>query len=142
MSSAPVWSSRIAPPVLNRHSPSRPSQRNAAHDASACTLDPLGTSIRTSTEGPALKKLYRRQLFGALIISRPATYSTVVCAAALTSDLFDALRGRTSTTVSARSVAVIHASPTGRSTWTEIGSGVSKTGMVVSRNVVDGRCCW
>lgn len=50
-------------------------------------------------------------------------HSTVVCSTALTSPAFEGSPGRTTTTVSTRSLAVIRTSPT-RSTVTMIGSGV------------------
>jgi len=61
----------------------------------------------------------------------PAEYSTRVCSAARTSGSWDSSLGRISTAVSSRSLAVMRTSPTASSATAEIGSGVSKVGMVV-----------
>ena len=97
----------------------------------ASSDEPVGTSIVTATDSPPPNGVYRFQCFGMRTCSRPSLHSTTVCSAALTSAAFAGLRGRTSTTVSVRSLAVIRASPT-MSMITEMGVGVSKVGMVGS----------
>jgi len=64
-----------------------------------------------------------------LTTSLPWESSTRVCSAAVTSISLAGSLGRTSTTVSARSLAMTRTSPTIGATSTEIGSGVSKAGI-------------
>jgi hypothetical protein len=85
----------------------------------------------TSIEPPSLNGLYCLQFFDALISSLPSVYSTRACSAARTSSPLPLSLGRTSTTVSVRSVAVIRASPTPISITTVMGPGVSNVGIAV-----------
>lgn len=63
----------------------------------------------------------------------PSPNSTLVCSATFTSRPFEASAGRTSTVVSVRSAAMNRMRPAGTSRRAEIGAGVSKVCMVVSR---------
>ena len=130
---SPALSTWISPtPVVRWHSPRRPMQWNVATPASPRTCEPAGRSICTSIDSPPPRKVYCLHPLGALISNRPLAYSTRVCWAAVTSDLFASSLGRTSTMVSVRSLATSRMSPTPSSTVTEIGSGVSKVGIAGS----------
>ena len=75
----------------------------------------------TDPEGPK----YWFFAAGASIRRTPSTYPTVACSAAFTSRPLEALAGRTSTVVSARSAARNRTRPAGTSRTAEIGVGVS-----------------
>lgn len=65
------------------------------------------------------------------MVSTPLVYVTSVCSATRTSLSFFGSRGRTSTTVSRRSLAENWMEPAATLAVTEIGWGVSKEGMAV-----------
>jgi hypothetical protein len=66
---------------------------------------------------------------------RPSTKSTLVCST-IFSDLAELFAGRTSTTASVRSVAVIRMSANTRLNMTEIGPDVSNVCMAISSLLV------
>jgi hypothetical protein len=123
-----TWTSPTA--VLTRHSPRSSMHRKVDICASPCRCDPVGRSMVTSTE-PVLPNKPRPRCFGVLTSSRAASYSTQVCSAARTSWSWDGSPGRTLTTVSTRSLAVIRISPARRSIVTEMGSGMTKLGTTI-----------
>ena len=90
-----------------------------------------GTSIVTSIDGSPLNGVYIFHPFGSFTVRWPAAKSTSVSRAARTSSFLAASEGRTSTTVSVRSEAMIVTSPRSRSTVMAIGLGVSNVGMAV-----------
>ncbi len=106
----------------------RPVQRNAATPVSPLTCDPAGSSICTSIDSPPARNDHFHPL-GVLTDNLPLAYSTRVCSAAVTSDFLAGSLGRTSTTVSVRSLATTWMSPMPTSRVTEIGSGVSNVGI-------------
>ena len=87
-----------------------------------------------STEATPPKGVNLVQSFAILTDKRPLEYSTRVCSAALMSALLVWMVGRTSTTVSARSPAMILTSATLKSSVAEIGWGVSNTDMATAPN--------
>ena len=126
-SSGPDSSSWMSPkPVRNRHSPRRPLERRAPAPAVPCTCEPAGNSMRTSIDSRPPQGAHCRHSLGALMSNVPLAYSTRVCSAKATSNFFKGSPGRTSTTVSARSLATMRTSPTLSSRLTEMGRGVSK----------------
>ena len=90
------------------------------------------------TDSPPARNEESCHPFGLLIRSRPASYSTRVCWAAVTSAFLAGSVGRTSTTVSVRSPAASRMSPTPTSKVRVMGSGVSNVGMAVSLSGLAG----
>ena len=103
-------STRMSPVgVFSWHEPTTPSTRYSHFAVSPCTSDPVGSSTSTSTEPYLVVKAVRS--FGCLTSSFPSANSMLACSAALTSSSQDGSTGRTSTTVSARSLALNPMSP-------------------------------
>src|SRR5580658_6139986 len=127
-------------PTLNVHSPRKPSTwtwaarfgpitRSSPTPASPRRRDPEGSSILTSTEPPSFQTTYLRQFLGDFTVRFPSLKLTWVCSAAATSFLLAELLGRTSTTESARSLAIISVLPDPMSIDTDMGAGVLKVGI-------------
>src|SRR5215218_1667933 len=124
-------STRTAPvPVLMRQVPSGPSQAKSAVCALPYTCEPAGSSTVTSIDPPPPRGSHERDR-GALTTTWSFAWWTCVIWAALTCPALDASLGRTSTTVSSRSEALIRTSPAITSIVAETGPGVSKVGMAV-----------
>ena len=101
----PAWSSRMSPEAGLEPAVAEPAVAAEVADRQRrrARCEPAGSSIVTSTD-PAVARSSQERSFGALTSSRPSAYSTRVCSAALTSSSLDASLGRTSTTVSVRSL--------------------------------------
>ena len=97
-----------------------------------CSREPVGTSMVTSIDGSPLNGVYIFHPLGSFTVRWPAAKSTSVSWAARTSSFLAASEGRTSTTVSVRSEAMILTSPTNTSTVMATGCGVSNLGMTIS----------
>src|SRR6185312_7069295 len=102
-----------------------PSAVTLAEATEACSREPDGNATSTTT-APRRGNENPRLL---ATDSVPLLKSTRTCSAALTSSDRDASHGRTSTTVSVRSVATSRTAPAEISTVAVIGCGVSKVGI-------------
>ena len=110
----------------NRQSASRPSPWTSADADEACSRDLTGSAMSISTAPPRPSEMY---FLPAATVSVPFLKSTRACSAARTSEAREGSRGRTSTTVSSRSVATSRTDPATTSTTAVMGSGVWKVGI-------------